>query len=135
VEHLYHARPNQPPSSAVTALTTTAQRYLYSEDQPYLRQLLVGPEWERLDTGWVKAPGLIHLRNEEEPAPTTPTGEPLPGAEPKVVELGVLVNGSYRPVALVHPLFSQRVDPPPDQVYGLRCPTGRAQVTLTVLPG
>lgn len=133
VEHLYYARPGQPAATATTVLTTTVHRPTLVDEQPYARQLLLGTEWTRLDHGWVRDPGVLHLRNEEDPPPGSGGGGANADEPPKVVELGVLVNGGYVAFALVHPLFSQRVEPPPGRVYAARCPGGSAQVTLTLL--
>lgn len=56
----------QPPDSKGTVITLYSGRWLDTEEQPYVRHLKIGPEWQRLDLGWLaEIPiSLLVLHNE-----------------------------------------------------------------------
>lgn len=130
VEMLYHARPGQSP----TAVETRIYRWLATNEQPYIRQLLIGGCWTFLEYGWVKEPGVLHVKNEEGfKYQTFPTEQQRLEVESRILLLGVVTEDRVEPFTMVHPGFSQRVDVPEDKRYALRCVTGTAQTTVTVL--
>lgn len=133
VEMVYYARPGQNPLT----LETRNYRWQATDEQPYVRQLLIDHAWTAIDPGWVKEPGVLHVKNEEGKYTTYPTEEQRLETESKIIELGVVhkqgTDVAIIPFALVYPGFSQRVDVLMWKHYALRCPTGKAQAIVTVL--
>jgi hypothetical protein len=62
VEHIYHQVAGHEP----TPIDTIFTRYTTEAEQVYLRKSPKGlsTEWESLDTGWVKDPSMVFIRND-----------------------------------------------------------------------
>jgi hypothetical protein len=61
IEQVYHQEHGQQP----TLIDHSFVRMLDSDEQPYVRKITVGEQWERLDTGWVAKVGMIVFTNDE----------------------------------------------------------------------
>lgn len=73
------------------SLITRWSRTLITEEQPYVRSMTVGSEWEPLDTGWLKNEvGLLIILNREGSFPQRiPTPRERSDASKKVVSVGL----------------------------------------------
>lgn len=110
-------------------------RLVDSTEEVYQRSLPVRTTWTPVDTGWVTAPGMIHLSNEEGKGLTViPTREEREAIGAKVVE--VKVDGADDShVFLLRPGESMRVYPGPGLKLVARCPAGDSKCALSVYPG
>jgi hypothetical protein len=135
VETVYLQRPGGQPVSVESRFS----RRLLSDEQPYLRQFKVGPEWTLLDRGWLTECSCLVLSNEEGRFhQVQPTPEERDAALRKVVEVGVCFNDDMRDLiyrfAVVRPLESGRFEPADLAAIRIRCLDGPAKVSLTLFP-
>jgi hypothetical protein len=113
-------------------------RHLKSDEQPYIRQLTIGEDWQPLDLGWVKNPSMIIIENREGSfMQVQPTREEREEAAKKVVEIGIR-NGETEatwPDWLVRPGENFRGSPSfIDTKIEIRCQHGKAKVTVNIFP-
>src|SRR6185312_8298003 len=80
---VYHQQPGNEPISAESRFS----RWLESEEQPYLRKLVIGEEWTLLDCGWLEDVGMLLLRNEEGKFQVQPTEAERAEVMSRVVEV------------------------------------------------
>lgn len=127
VETVYH----QDPANGPTAFEAPFGRQLETDEQPCVRRLTVGTDWQALGGVWLAESCQVVLRNEE--------GQfhgPLPSAQQKaeaaarVVEVGV----SDMVLAVVRPGESCRFEPADLHTIRVRCVAGSAKVTAAVFP-
>lgn len=102
-----------------------------SDGQPYVREVVAGPEWQALDCGWVKGASLIVV---EHPAPRWTR---QPGAEEKAAALAKVVEIASSPDAggwLVRTGETFRGSPSDVTRLFLRCSQGLAQINVYLFP-
>lgn len=129
---------HQIPGERATGGTERSGRFLKTKDQPYgPRRLTVGPEWQPLDTGWVKEPGLILITNEEglpKHVQVNPTPAEAAAAEARVVEVALRTE---QPVPFARVPFRGEClmfTPIPGREYLLRCVAREAKVVVLCYP-
>jgi hypothetical protein len=127
-------------------------RKMATEEQLFLRRLTVGEDWQALECGWLKAVGMLVIKNEPAQFHVNPTEAQKTEAASKVLEVGlkvgevtVLEEGEVRNVkappeqviafALVPPGESARWQPLDASNLRLRCKVGSARVTVALIPG
>lgn len=126
----FHQQPNAPPAVADPAWG----RFVESDEQPWVRQLTVGPEWQALDCGWVERAGLMVLQNTEGKFPQViPTEEERAAVAARVVEL------AYKPCPafatwVVRPGAAHVGEPGDVKLLRVRCRSGTARCTLYLFP-
>ncbi len=149
VETIYHQAPGESPTSLPPLRSSW---WLQSDEQPYLRELTVGEEWTKLDTGWIgEQVGLLVIRNKEGLfTQVKPTEQERREAEAKIIEIGYQQPdpGEQRnmfsppkhsiviPIAEIDPGRDIRLTPCISLIPGLRirCRTGKAKLSLGVFP-
>lgn len=120
-------------------------RLLWTDEQPYRREVKVGPEWEQLPLGWVgesaHPPALLAVVNREDPNRSPLGGIPTPEVKAaglaRIVEVGVRPESGV-PVsgfARVRPYEETHWEPVPGATYFLRCTGGHAKVVVVAVPG
>lgn len=127
VETVYWQRTGESPEGKAVRFG----RSLTTAEEPYVRRILVGEEWQPLDPGWVEEAALMRLENEERGI----------GA---VVEVGLAVaeepltqhdpDQAVHPVLLVPPGEAFRGSPERLGALRLRCRKGQARCRLTLIP-
>lgn len=130
VESVYHFLPNRQPGGR----ELRHSRVLASHEQRYERTFRVGPEWQRLDPAWVKEASLFLLENEEGKGLTKiPSPAQRAEIDARIVEVGAGKDGPSLVTDLVPPGQSIRRIPADLNIW-LRCRSGEAEVTLTLVP-
>lgn len=138
VASVYH---QQAGGEQPTQVTTRFWRELSCDEQPYVRQLRLGQEWQHLDPGWVTQPGgYLVLSNEEGHfRSVNPTDAERDDAMSRVVEVATCDQkhpaSDLVPDWLVRPKESMQGTPASLGRLWARCRRGTARVTLTILPG
>ena len=138
VETVYH----QPAGEEPTAVSVQYVRPLETQEQPYVRKIRVGEQWQPLDLGWIEQPGMIWLTNDEgRGLQVNPTPEERAAIEAKVICLVTkVVNAGVLAGILAEDDFSWEV-PPGESFRGrptcakrvwLRCRSGTAKATIRV---
>lgn len=130
VEQVYHQRPYE----QATSYRLDFVRLTDAADQPYVREISVGPAWTALDLGWIAKPGVLHLLNTEgKGLRVRPTEEEQAAIDARVVE--VRYAGAAEDEAfLVEPGNVLRCRPAKAAGLVARCKAGPAKCQLTVLP-
>jgi hypothetical protein len=115
-------------------LESACGRELESDEQPYVRRLVVNEEWRPIDCGWIGDEcGMFLLCNEEgKHLHKNPTPEQKASLDEKVVELRFDRNPTC--FWYILPGESMRGCPSNAQSLFIRCRSGTARVTLTLLP-
>ena len=145
VETVYY----QPYSEEARGYDSRYQRRLESKDEePYQRRCKAGPEWQRIDIGWLAKSGKIGLLLIENREGTfrhiNPTDEERQKAESLVLEVGILIGFDtneagkcvkvIEPIDRIQPRESRRSQPiRPDKLY-IRCVNGEAKYLVTTIP-
>lgn len=131
-EVVYHFVPGQTPAS----LPSRVNRRLLSDEQPWVRRLQVGDQWQRLEAGWVERCSFLRVANEEGAELSKP--QRAAAAEhlaARTVELGRGPTADAVEVEDEIPAGeSVRRLPPSLKCLWLRCRTGRAAVTVVAVP-
>lgn len=86
VEQISHQRAGRNPISYPSSFT----RELKTSEQPYSREITVGPEWQPLDTGWIAECGQLSIVNKAGSFPyqRQPTKEQLEESAKQILEVG-----------------------------------------------
>lgn len=115
VETLYHQGGAAEPVSIVTRCSKPN-----GPGQAYSRVLMAKDEWYQLESGWVEAPGTLHIRNDD-----------------KRHKLLVGIGGKEHIMAVAHisPEHSLRLEPTDVRAFYIRSEEGLAKFTVTVIPG
>ena len=130
-EKVYHQRPGEQPRS----FEASYDRELESGELPYVRELTIGGDWQRIDCGWVTQ-GLVCIKNEEATFHrVVPSGAEVDDAQARViiVACGDLAGGSDGGF-LLRPQETFRAEPTDLKNVQLRCRHASARCTLTVIP-
>lgn len=135
VETVFH----QSPDEGATSSGGNFERELRGGDQVYARRLTVGPEWQKLDTGWLGGRcSQIHISNEEGKRwDKVPTAEERGEAASRIVEVGIDVadaGGGAAVFALVRSGESCRFEPSDARLLYLRCRRDGAKCRVTAVP-
>lgn len=147
VMKLYHS----PAEGEASECSHSWTLWLETDEQPWgPRHVQVGPEWVPLPDGWggefaAQAAAVVLFNREGTFRTVTPTPEEREAARAKVVEVGVATvwpdgleaTDTVEPFACVRPLTSQPIQLPPGGLgrLRLRCPAGKARVSVTIFPG
>lgn len=136
VETIYHVLDGGQP-------TVTEHRRSYqllSQDSPLgPRRLTVGPEWQKLEQGWLSRLSVLHIENlEGTHFRVNPTPAELAQIEQLVVEVGFLASeltpDQVMPCWEIKPGRAFRGSPSPGKDIYLRCRNGSALCSLTLFP-
>lgn len=132
VEMVYH----RPYGEETLAVDTRFTRKVDSGEQPYQRLChkptnMATEEWKELDFGWLKESiGMIVIVNNEGFYPLNPTEEEEKEVESRVIEIGYSEKDTWE----IPPRESFRGTPSNPSGLRIRCRSGMAKYTLTVLP-
>lgn len=128
VETVYHADARGPTDLPGLGFS----RALSSDEQPYLRRIAVGEEWQPLDVGWVHHPAHVVVKNHAgEGLQRVPTNEQRAEIAAKVVLLAFSEHDAGAWV--IPPGESFRGTPSTPRML-IRCMNGEAKVTVLVIP-
>lgn len=131
-EMIYHQQPDQQPS----VIQSRFVRWLSNDEQNFVRQLSVGTEWRKLDTGWVKAVGMLVIRNNEDRLGTIPTTEQAEEQAGKTLEISIQHKAGepHAPSAIIRPGESARFEPGEEIFLYIRCRKGEVKTTINAVP-
>jgi hypothetical protein len=106
------------------------------KEQTYQRKIFIGPSWEKLNTGWVKEIGELHLQNREAKNwQNNPTPQELEEALSRIVQLGINVDSRHIAIATIRPGGRRlALEPVSSEEFYVRCLNGTAECFLTVMP-
>jgi hypothetical protein len=107
---------------------------LLSTEQVYFRHTTVGPEWIPLDHGWLPSCSVLHIVNKEKSYRANPTPEERQRDRNLIVEIGTLYGEDIRPLFFIPPGLPFRSPAANLEALHLRCPTGTASITISVIP-
>jgi len=119
-------------------ISSRFSRPLESEEQPYIRRITVGEEWQPLDLGWVGKVGLLVLANEPTPRRVQPTAEERDEDDARVVLVVWDRNLPYAGIC-IPPREDCRLRPimlaGQEKVsLWIRCLNGITKVTVNAIP-
>jgi hypothetical protein len=109
---------------------------LENRGEAYVRKLQIGEEWESLDFGWVKNPGIIVIENKAGRGRLThPTAEEITTTKAMILLLGV----EYEKGSVLVPMFRIGPDKPcliefDELPLVVRSKAGIIPITLSVFP-
>lgn len=143
-ETVYHQHPIDQGSTVISKFI----RILDSDEQPYLRRLMVKEEWQPLDCGWLETASLVRIANEEgKGLQVWPTEEEKLVINSRVVQLGLGVDEppgqrdmrsppkvGIVPFAAILPGESTRIQFLDLHKIYLRCIGGQARINLALIP-
>jgi hypothetical protein len=124
----------QQPSAAPLAVESSFSRGVEGEEQPWVRRLSVGKDWQPLDAGWLPLASCLLILNEEgRHWAVIPTPEQSQAAAERIV----LVAPDDSEVGWkVRPGESMRAEPSDVKKLRLRClGEGSARVQIIAIPG
>jgi hypothetical protein len=131
IETVYHQIAGEQPMS----VEVRSRRTLNTDEQPYQRKLTVGPEWQKLDTGWIVNPSVLVVSNEEGTRIfTNPTEDQRTELAAKEVRVGIKMGGSVVAISRIPPGESVRNIPVEAGNLWIRCCHGSARVIVTAFP-
>lgn len=127
----------QGPDSPTLQAMPRFGRFPASEDAPYQRPgLTVGPEWSKVDCGWVEDVGLLIVENLPTRFGVRPSKAEQDEADAKMLEISF--NGEegndVRADLLLPPGEAILLTPTRARSIGIRCARGHTKVTITVFP-
>ncbi|MFA5056488.1 MAG: hypothetical protein WC485_00105 [Opitutaceae bacterium] len=130
VEHVYHQRQGGEPVEFVTRCS----RKLNSDEQPYIRELLITEKWMALDCGWVNNPGLLLIRNKEGDTPgKIPTPAEASELAQRIIQVAFDANDSDASW-LIMPGESMRAVPRNASRLSIRSLHGNIRASLCLMP-
>jgi hypothetical protein len=126
-------------------------RSVRSDEQTYTRRVKIGEQWTPLDHGWVEQAGMVVVSNDEGRfLKANPTIEEKAETSLKIIEIAVVAimtsekNRTMHspprlpdvtvPFGLVYPGETTHLTPLDVKTLRLRCRSGTARVSLTVIP-
>jgi hypothetical protein len=128
VETSYHQIHGSQPSGLVESRFSG---WISSDEQPYGPRFMnrVGPDWVKLDCGWVKKASMLFLKNE--PQDKTLIGE-------AAVQVGLWVGQDhvvpFAEIPAEFPSHSARFCPTDLDALYVRCLRGETRLTVTIYP-
>ncbi len=131
VENVYHQSPNGNP----TTTSSSYNRFLETDEQPYIRHITVTSEWQPIDLGWLKdvGIGMLIIQNNAKPTPvlSSERRENLTNylhtikvslRDTKAIDMYIYCGESTRFVpANIHHLY-------------IRVTSGKVKATITAIP-
>ena len=127
IETVYYQLSNSQPMSVPVRFT----RQIKTDEQPWVRKIQVGENWQPIDKGWIKNCSMLMLVNEEGSGlQKVPTEEERRDISARVVLIG---NDSF--CVRVRPGESCRIEPDDFLDANLICMQGKARCTLYIFPG
>lgn len=120
----------QPQGRKAVSTSTRHSRLLGGSEDPYSRHLSLGKNWEKVDLGWVKTPGICVLTNRTK-GEILEIGVCTGGMEK--IESGAFIQGWTLPLFLVHPDDSFRYTPAPGVELYIRFRDGVGEVSVTAV--
>lgn len=136
VESIYYQQSGQQP------VQHDCQHYenVYSDEQPYLRNLKIGSDWQPIDHGWLTSWGLLLVSNEEgKGLLTVPTLEEQEEINSRVLQLGIALDSTndikkVQLLSTIPPGRSMRWYPENLLNLRLRCQHGKARCRISLFP-
>lgn len=105
------------------------------DEQVYTRDLKVGEDWQPIDYGWVKRPGMVLVGNARVELNVKPTEEQRKELDARVLQLGIAGGcEDVYPFQDVPPGTSYPVTPPDFSLLRVRCLKGTVRFTVHVIP-
>jgi hypothetical protein len=130
VETVYHQQGKYQP----TCTESRFGRPLESKDQPYVRRLMATEEWQKLDFGWIKRPGMLVIQNDEGQFKLMPTEAQKREMAEKYLWLAHSDKDQWAlPRWIILPRESFRGHPATQDLY-IQANKGPIEFTLTVYP-
>jgi hypothetical protein len=118
-----------------TAISAMFSRPLKSDEQPWQRDVKIGPEWQPLDHGWVETAGQVVVENVEgKRLQLVPTVEERGEVDRMVIEIGVDDNGVVAFARVPPRGESARWYPADVSKVRLRSLSGTIRASVTVHP-
>jgi hypothetical protein len=141
VECVYYQAPFEDCISAENRYDSAVE----ADEQPYIRKIKVGEQWQPIDSGWIMTPGLLLIKNEPIRFAVQPTQEQRAEAASKVVEVSVCLEEKGRTqhsppkglpmtVTTLLPGESLRMRPAEFSTLRLRCTGGEASCLIHLFP-
>lgn len=126
--YVYH----QPATEQPFSVNLGFSRQLESDEQPWIRKIKIGEEWQPLDPGWVKEVALLVLVNDEgeHRFQRVPTEQEKQDMKDRIVELGYLSPAQAKPNWLIPPGENFRGMPVDLASLRVRCRRGEARCVL-----
>lgn len=139
VEQIHFESPDFPKSRTIAYCDQVG------EEQPYERILRIGPEWQKLDPGWLQDASLLLLHNLEGTSlQVQPTPEERDEIAKRVIVVGVCNESEYAnmhdpepvmlPFGFARPGRSLRLEPTELFQYRVRCANGTAKAVMHLFP-
>ena len=125
--------------SSPWGISTSFERTLKTDEQPYVRKLTATEEWTKLDTGWLTECSMLVLVNEEGLFKgRQPTPEQKIESAKKVIEVGCALPhlDTIRCIGAweLPPKESMRGCPTELSIVFVRCQHGTAKFTVYIFP-
>ena len=133
-EQVYHQEPHR---EATVLADKPFMRWLDSDEQPYQRKGRAGPEWKKLDLGWLdgQGVGLVVVANETgRDAMVNPTKGEAAALAAAVLTIGVQVGDAVEPVADISPGESARFRPRKPGALRVMCESGECKFMASICP-
>lgn len=128
----------QPLSSEAVSFQNSSSKILDTEEQPFVRKAKLGPDWAKVEKGWIQRASLMLLTNEEgKTFQVQPSAEQLEEVSSRIIEVffGSQPYPDTAPHCLVFPTMSLRITPNDIDSVFVRCKgVGGAKYTLLLTP-
>lgn len=134
VENVYHQTQGEDPFH----ISTTFERKLQTQEQPYSRTTSVGEEWEQLDCGWLgDNVGMLIIANNEGKFARIPTEEEREEVAKRVLIIGYRYRDLDSPACdawEIPPGESFRGSPTNSKSLYIKSLSGRTKYTINLIP-
>lgn len=131
VENVYHQVVGEQPTMTESRFT----RDLESTEQVFTRHLVLTEEWKPLEVGWLDQLSMMVIKNNEGIGlKQIPTKEQREEIDQRVIEVSYTPNSFKFMGWTIFPRESMRACPSDARLLHLRCRTGTARATITLLP-
>ena len=125
---VYYEQQGTQPTQVSCSFGTTLPK---SEEQVYIRKIVIGEEWEPLDMGWVENVGTIILENRRKIFQKVPTKEEKQQADKKVV----FIRNNKETIGWPIPSGGFFMSASRGEDIEVRCLSGSTKPVINVFPG
>lgn len=114
-------------------------RQLKSDEQPYVRRMKIGTEWQPLECGWIDECSMLLIEHEAPNWQVMPTAEERKAVNDRIVEIALYNSTMFDPSAIVPDWYipvgeSFRGSPVALENIYLRCTEGETRIKVTLFP-
>jgi hypothetical protein len=132
VENVYHQSPNEDP----IVVESRFDRWLSTNEQPFIRKMYVEQEWKPLDYGWINNASILVITNEKDKSiAVRPTHSQQELLNNRILEVGIIPTIEDKPrdmhspkldntpiiFTTIPPGESIRINPPNVKSVVIRC--------------